>query len=103
MHAFLPMLGIYLILGIGEAMVWPALGAFAVEEGRAYFGHGTMMGVFNLAMSAGIFTGAVVTGTAMDWLGMRVAFPMTAAIMLFLSLVGMAWIRSGRSPALPPA
>lgn len=103
MHAFLPMLGIYLILGIGEAMVWPALGAFAVEEGRAYFGHGTMMGVFNLAMSAGIFTGAVVTGTVMDWLGMRVAFPMTAAIMLFLSLVGMAWIRSGRSPALPPA
>ena len=27
---------------------------WAAEEGRTHFGHGTMMGVFNLAMSAGI-------------------------------------------------
>ena len=45
MHTFSAMVGIYLFLGLGEAVLWPVLGAFAIEEGRAHFGHGTMMGV----------------------------------------------------------
>ncbi|MCL2341036.1 MAG: MFS transporter, partial [Proteobacteria bacterium] len=60
------MFGVYLFLGVGESVLWPVLGAYAVEEGRNHFGHGTMMGVFNLAMSAGVFTGALLSGLSMD-------------------------------------
>lgn len=94
MHTFAAMVGIYLFLGLGEAVLWPVLGAFAVEEGRR-FGHGTMMGVFNLAMSAGVFTGALVAGTGLDRLGMQSAFALTAVCIMGLSLAAALLIRSG--------
>ncbi len=95
MHSFAAMVGMYLFLGLGEAVLWPVLGAFAVEEGRTHFGHGTMMGVFNLAMSAGVFTGALVAGAGLDVLGMRAAFMVTAATILVLTFSAAALIRSG--------
>lgn len=95
MHSFAAMVSIYLFLGLGEAVLWPVLGAFAVEEGRARFGHGTMMGVFNLAMSAGVFTGALMAGTGLDALGMQAAFALTAASIMGLGLVAAILIRSG--------
>jgi len=94
MHSFAAMVGIYLFLGLGEAVLWPVLGAFAVEEGRR-FGHGTMMGVFNLAMSAGVFTGALVAGTGLDTLGMQAAFTLTGASIMVLCLVAAMLIRAG--------
>jgi len=95
MHSFAAMVGIYLFLGLGEAVLWPVLGAFAAEEGRERFGHGTMMGVFNLAMSAGVFTGALLAGTGLDTLGMQAAFTLTAASIMVLSLIAALLIRSG--------
>jgi MFS family permease len=97
MHSFAAMVGIYLFLGLGEAVLWPVLGAYAAEEGRNLFGHGTMMGVFNLAMSAGVFTGALLAGTSMDVLGMRQAFTVTACSLVALSLVAAGLIRSGEA------
>lgn len=94
MHSFAAMVGIYLFLGLGEAVLWPVLGAFAVEEGRAHFGHGTMMGVFNLAMSAGVFTGALVAGAGLDVLGMHSAFVLTAVTIMLLTFSAAALIRS---------
>ena len=95
--SFGTMVGVYLFLGFGEAVLWPVLGAYAVEEGRNYFGHGTMMGVFNLAMSAGVFTGAVLSGISMDALGMRHAFVMTSGAILGLCLFAVFLIRSGEA------
>ena len=95
MTGFVPMLGAYLFLGLGEAVLWPVLGAWAAEEGRTHFGHGTMMGVFNLAMSAGVFTGAMLAGLSMDSWGMRHAFHLTAAVVLVLPLVAAVLIRAG--------
>ena len=97
MTSFGAMIGTYLFLGFGEAVLWPVLGAYAVEEGRARFGHGTMMGVFNLAMSGGVFTGAVLAGVSMDALGMRQAFFSTGAAILVLCLVSAFLIRSGEA------
>jgi MFS family permease len=62
---FHQLLILFVILGAGEALIWPALGALAAEEGQHY-GHGTMMGMFNLAMSSGIFLGSLGAGWVMD-------------------------------------
>jgi len=97
MTTFIAIMGIYLFLGFGEAVLWPVLGAYAAEEGRTRFGHGTMMGVFNLAMSAGVFTGAILAGISMDSWGMPQAFRITAAAVLILPLVAAAMIRAGEA------
>lgn len=97
MTSFGTMIGVYLFLGFGEAVLWPVLGSYAVEEGRCFFGHGTMMGVFNLAMSAGVFTGAMLSGISMDALGIRQAFLLTSGATLILCLLAIFLIRSGEA------
>nr|WP_320012579.1 MFS transporter [uncultured Desulfobulbus sp.] len=96
-HSFGAMVAIYLFLGIGEAVLWPVLGAYAVEEGREHYGHGTMMGVFNLAMSAGVFSGAIVAGAGLDFFGMHVAFLLTAFALCSLSFLAAYLIRTDSS------
>ena len=70
---FWMLLALFITLGIGEAIIWPALGALAAQEGRIY-GQGTMMGVFNMAMSAGILFGSVAAGGCTDLFGLRWSF-----------------------------
>jgi DHA1 family multidrug resistance protein-like MFS transporter len=96
-HNFPTMVVMYLFLGFGEAVLWPVLGAYAAEEGRNHFGHGTMMGVFNLAMSAGVLVGALLAGTSMDSWGTRQAFYVTAAAIMILTGVSAALIRAGEN------
>lgn len=97
MADFQSMILVYLFLGLGEAVLWPVLGAYAAEEGRTHFGHGTMMGIFNLAMSAGVFTGAMLAGASMDSWGMRRAFHITALAILILPLIAAVLIRAGEA------
>lgn len=61
---------VYLVLGAAEAVVWAVLGAYASIEAKDHYGHGTMMGIFSFAMSAGVFTGAILSGMGMDRLGL---------------------------------
>ncbi len=95
---FTQLLLLFAVLGAGEALIWPALGALATEEGRVY-GHGTMMGVFNLAMSSGIFFGSLEAGWVMDYWGLRWSFVTIGIIVLFLSLYAIGLIRSGSTAA----
>lgn len=83
---FWVLLGLFVILGSGEAIIWPTLGALAMEEGRHY-GQGSMMGAFNLAMSSGVFIGAIGSGYAADLLGLNWSFPLIGVLVLGLSLV----------------
>ena len=92
---FYLMVILYMVLGCGEAIIWPVLGAYASEEGKRLYGHGTMMGVFSFAMSGGVLTGAVLAGTAMDMLGIRWAFYICAAAVLSLTVFAVQMIRSG--------
>ena len=79
MQSFVMFLITYCLLGLGEAIIWPVLGAYASIEGRRRYGHGTMMGVFSLAMSGGIMTGAMLAGFSMDAWGIEFAYFVTAA------------------------
>ncbi len=103
MHTFLSMLVTYLSLGAGEAILWPALGAYAAEEGRTHFGHGTMMGVFNLAMSAGVFTGALLGGLGMDHLSLEKSFHLIAVSVFLLTILACHLIRSGEKQVVAEA
>jgi len=78
---------VYLLLGVVEAAIWAVLGGYASLEAKAHYGHGTMMGMFGFAMSAGVFTGAVLAGTVMDGFGIAYAYHVTGVVVLLLSLV----------------
>lgn len=83
--SFLQLLLLFGLLGVGEAVIWPTLGALATEEGRQY-GQGTMMGIFNLAMSAGVFVGAMGAGISVDLFGLGASFVIIGCLVLVLTL-----------------
>lgn len=92
-NTFHRMLLLYILLGAGEAITWPVLGAYASEEGREHYGHGTMMGVFSLAMSGGVFTGALLAGFSMDTWGIKYSFYLTAAMVLVGTVIALIMIQ----------
>jgi len=71
--SFIQLIVLFTFTGIGEAIVWPCLAALAAEEGRHY-GQGSIMGVFSMAMSAGVLLGSIGAGAVMDLLGISYAF-----------------------------
>lgn len=90
----IPLLLLFALIGLGEAISWPALGALAAKEGHTY-GHGSIMGVFNTATNAGLFVGAMGVGALVDLLGIAWAFYIVA-LFLFLSAISAAiMIRPG--------
>ena len=96
------LLVLFVLLGMGEAIIWPTLGAFATEEGRRY-GQGTMMGVFSLAMSVGVFCGSLGAGFTMDHLGMHWSFLIIGVLVLALSMAAVGLIRGTTAYVVPVA
>ena len=90
---------LYIFLGIGEAVIWPVLGAYATEEGRVHYGQGTMMGMFSFTMSGGVLTGAVLAGISMDLVGIAWAYYTCGAMVLLLTLVAAKMIFIGEKKA----
>ncbi len=92
--SFTGLLILFVLLGTGEAVIWPVLGALATQDGR-YYGQGTMMGVFSLAMSSGIFLGALGAGLSMDYLGLTWSFINVGVVVLILTMTAAHLIRTG--------
>ncbi|OGN95235.1 MAG: quinolone resistance protein [Chloroflexi bacterium RBG_13_50_10] len=84
---FLQLVWLSGFMGVGEALVWPTLGALAVEEGHRY-GQGSMMGVFNMAMSAGVLIGSLVAGSFMDLFGLEYVFYIVAIVLAVSAVAG---------------
>lgn len=93
-QSFWWLLILFTVLGAGEAVIWPVLGALATQDGR-YYGQGTMMGVFSLAMSSGIFLGAIGAGISMDLLGLQWSFINIGIVVFVLTMVAAWLIRTG--------
>lgn len=87
------LLVVFAVMGSGEAIVWPTLAALATEEGRRY-GQGSMMGVFNMAMSAGIFAGSIGAGTVADTFGLRWAFSAVGILLVVSTVVTVKLMRT---------
>ena len=82
--SFSLLLGLFVVIGIFESMAMPSLNAITVEKGRV-LGMGTVMGMFNTAMSLGLITGSMVGGVIMTSMGIDAVFRFAAA----LGLVGV--------------
>jgi MFS family permease len=93
---FLQLVWLSVLIGVGEALIWPTLGAIAVEEGHRY-GQGSMMGVFNMAMSGGILIGSLVAGSFMDLIGLEYVF-YTVSVILAVSAVAGGLLIARRGP-----
>jgi DHA1 family multidrug resistance protein-like MFS transporter len=91
-ESFPLLIGVFLVIGTGEALIWPTLGALATEEGRSY-GLGSMMGVFNMSMSVGILLGSLTAGIAYDVIGIRATFPVIASVLLAATMSSALMIR----------
>lgn len=93
--SFVPLLLLFGLIGLGEAVSWPAMGAMAAEEGQKY-GQGSMMGAFNMAMNMGLFIGAMGVGALVDLLGISWAFYTVALFLFFCAVAAAAMIRNSR-------
>jgi len=76
---------VFVILGTFESMASPSINAITVEKGRV-LGMGSVMGVFNTAMSAGLLIGALAGGAIDDSYGTAWVFRY-AAIFAFAGVV----------------
>jgi len=92
---------LFIILGTGEAIIWPVLGALATEEGRRY-GQGNMMGIFSLAMSIGVFLGAVGSGVSVDRFGLQWSFCIMGTIVLVLTMTAAGLVSSAKQISSGP-
>ncbi len=70
---FTEVLALCLAMGVGGAISMPSVSAMAAELGRR-FGHGSVMGVFNMAMGLGMAISPILAGYIVDWLGLAKAF-----------------------------
>lgn len=91
------LLFLFVCLGSAEAIIWPTLGALATQEGRR-FGHGTMMGIFNLSMSTGVLCGSLGGGVSMDLFGLHWAFFIIGLLVFILTMIAIALIRGTAEP-----
>lgn len=80
-RTFIQLLFVSLSYGIFGALVLPAATAIMVGEGRVY-GMGSAMSLFNMSMSLGLASGALVAGLLADVLGLNFVF-------YFFSVVGV--------------
>ena len=92
--SFIQLILLFTVTGIGEAIVWPCLGALAAEEGRHY-GQGSMMGVFSMAMSAGVLIGSIGAGAVMDLLGLNYAFYAVSVFLVCATAAAAVMIGKG--------
>ena len=67
--SFIQILILNIILGFFGALSLPAASALIVREGRDYGGMGSVMAIFNVAMSAGLGIGPLASGVILDLWG----------------------------------
>ena len=96
---FPQLLALFVLMGAGEAIVWPVLGALATEQGRVH-GQGAVMGLLNMAMSAGIFIGSLGAGAIVDFVGLNSAFVAMGVFVAVGTAIAVVMLRGAPPPAL---
>jgi MFS family permease len=94
---FVPLLLLFAVIGLGEAISWPAMGALAATEGKK-FGQGSMMGVFNMAMNLGVFIGAMGVGALVDLISIDWAFYAVGIALILCAVAAAAMIKNPSEP-----
>jgi len=84
---FVHLVALFIAMGTFESMAMPAVSAIAVDRGRI-LGMGSVMGVFNMSMSAAMVVGSLVGGVVegsigVDWVFRCAAFAAIAGLLIF--------------------
>jgi MFS family permease len=87
---FIHLLLIGALAGAMGAMAMPALTALAADEGH-HGGMGAIMGVLNMAMSAGMMLGPVLAGALAEVVGLRPIFLMSGVVGVIGTLL-FSWL-----------
>lgn len=90
--SFAAMLALFAIVGLFESLTVPAVSAITVEKGRE-FGMGAVMGIFNMAMGAGLMIGGIVGGLIVELSGIDGVFRFAAVSAVVGVLVFNFFIR----------
>lgn len=86
---FALLLGLFVMMGIFESMAMPSVNAITVEAGRTA-GMGSVMGLFNMAMSLGLVLGSLVGGVVDNSMGIAAVFRCAAGF----GLVGVVFLNA---------
>ncbi len=89
------------IFGIGGGISMPALMAMAAWKGNQRGAMGSVMAYMTVAHSLGMLTGALLAGFMMDLFQLRLAFPVSALVMILstgLFLVGTYRHKTRQAP-----
>lgn len=100
-QGFVHLLLIGAVTGAMVAMAMPALSAIAADEGH-HGGMGAIMGVLNMAMSAGMMLGPVLAGGLAEIVGLRSLFVFSGAVGI-LGTVAFGWLTAEHRTAPVPA
>ena len=73
------LLGVFVVMGTFESMALPSINAITVDKGRV-LGMGSVMGIFNTAMSSGLVLGSLAGGAIEDSFGIDWVFRYAAII-----------------------
>jgi DHA1 family multidrug resistance protein-like MFS transporter len=93
---FWPLLIMHALMAVGVAFAMPAANAYIVEEGR-FFGMGTSMALFMMAMQIGNGFGPIILGSIVDFTGIQSAFYVSAGI-IALGVAAFIWFSRGYKP-----
>ena len=96
MSSFVSLIVLFAITALFESVAVPAANAIAVDRGRE-LGMGSMMGLFNMSMAAGLLLGSVLGGLVQDFLGIGNVFRFSAMAMLGGIVVFYALMKRGQS------
>lgn len=97
-NGFVHLLFIGVIAGAMGAVAIPALSAIAADEGH-HSGMGAIMGVINMAMSAGMMLGPVLAGALAGVIGLRALFLFSGVVGL-LGTAAFGWLTIEDATAL---
>jgi MFS family permease len=89
------------VAGAMGAMAMPALTALAADEGH-HGGMGAIMGVLNMAMSAGMMIGPVLAGGLAEFVGLRSLFVFSGVVGIVGTLL-FSWLTAEHFTAAVPA
>ncbi|MFO7967280.1 MAG: MFS transporter [Archaeoglobaceae archaeon] len=92
-YDFFTLLALASLMGLGGALSIPAAMAIIAVEGRKY-GHGSLMGLFNSAMSLGMIVGPLLSGWIMDIININFVF-YTSGVVTFIGTGLLMGIQRG--------
>ena len=90
-HAFV----LFTLLGVMEAIFQPTNSAMILEGAKKH-GIGTTMGIFNTAMSIGMFIGSLAAGVLIDSFGMSTGFMIVGGVVLASTIISWPLLRAPR-------